>query len=525
MKSASRGSAIALYLLGMTLPAGGLVAQEACPRASGPAAEAGWAAYAGGDMEGASERFGSALAECPDDDYARTGLGYVRLRLSDVAGAAALWNEVIASDPTNVDALTGLGLAAWRTGDLDAALNRFSRVLVLVPDHPTATEYVARIEAGGAPAPGRDEADEAWDRGDAALALELYERRRLATPGDPLAALRVALIRSWQGPYGSGLAILDGLVTSDATNTDARLARARVRAWSGDLSGARADALDVLAVEPARAEALEALASFQAWAGEFEESLETHDLLNSIAPESRTSGRGRAQTLAWAGDFAAATSAYSALVARNPDDLDAWLGLAQVLAYAEDFDGAVAQYDWILEGWPGEMRALTGKARALGWAGRLVEAERVAVGAVAADRSSAVAWAGLGELYRWQGRQADAHEALRIAAELAPTSPGVADQLRSIELARSPVAIPSVVHERDSDQNRMTTTSVSAGWHAVSRLELHGSAYRRHVEQGPLTRSAQGVSLSGRYELRPGWLLSAGVGGSRTDGPGRPSFM
>jgi tetratricopeptide (TPR) repeat protein len=149
MQAASRVAVITLHLAGALAAA--LQAQDACPRASGPDAEAGWTAYAAGDMDAARARFDTALARCPGDNYARTGLGYVLLRGGDLTRAAQLWTGVVSAQPANVDALAGLGLVAWRRGDLATMQARFTRVLELVPDHATALEYLGRVTLGPPP--------------------------------------------------------------------------------------------------------------------------------------------------------------------------------------------------------------------------------------------------------------------------------------------------------------------------------------------------------------------------------------
>ena len=106
-----------LAFLTLSVPAQG---QDPCPRASGPHAEAGWAAYADNDMTEAQRRFEAAVARCDKDQYARSGLGYVYLRDGNIEEAERLWIAVGVADPNNVDALVGLGLARWRSGDIDA---------------------------------------------------------------------------------------------------------------------------------------------------------------------------------------------------------------------------------------------------------------------------------------------------------------------------------------------------------------------------------------------------------------------
>jgi len=150
MKAASRPRTLVLPLFVLTLCATPLAAQDSCPRASGPDAEAGWAAYSANDMDAARARFDAALRTCVGDQYARTGLAYVALRVGDTDTALSLFGTVVAVEPNNVDALTGLGLVSWRTGDLSSVDTYFSRVVQLVPDHPTALEYLGRISAAAA---------------------------------------------------------------------------------------------------------------------------------------------------------------------------------------------------------------------------------------------------------------------------------------------------------------------------------------------------------------------------------------
>ena len=87
--------------------------QDTCPRASGADAEAGWAAYADNNMAAARRRFEAAVAQCDNDQYARSGLGYVSLRDGNVEEAERLWTVVSTAEPNNVDALVGL---IWHGG-------------------------------------------------------------------------------------------------------------------------------------------------------------------------------------------------------------------------------------------------------------------------------------------------------------------------------------------------------------------------------------------------------------------------
>lgn len=501
--------------------------QDPCPSASAVDAEAGWAAYSDGRMDDAKARFQSALQRCDNDHYARTGLGYVLLREGDTQEGARLFQVVVRAEPGNVDALVGLGLVSWRSGELDAVRRHFEMVLEYVPDHPTAVDYLERL-AGAAPR-AQDEADRAWSSGDTERARQLYDQRLASDPDDGVALLRRGLMHGWDAEYDRGLELLEHLVALDAGNLDARLARARVLAWSGRLGDATEAVEDVLGMEPGNPDALATMALFHSWAGRADEALESYDELLSIAPEHSSARRERAQALAWAEQYEQSIGVYETLVEQRPDDVDSRLGLARARGFSGDFDGALREYDRVLEMAPGDVRALSGRARTLGWAGRLMEAERSAGEAVAANAGSGEAWGVLGEVYRWQRRTGAAVEALRHANELAPNDAAIRDQLRSAEAALAPTVRPTVRGEDDSDGNRMVTTALVARYHPMPRLDVRGEAYWRDLSQdlslGPLERSARGVSLLGTYELDPGWLLTAGVGGSRTDGFDDPTFL
>ena len=63
----------------------------------------------------------------------------------------------------------------------------------------------------------------------------------------------------------------------------------------------------------------------------------------------------------------------------------------------------------------------------------------------------------------------------------------------------------------------------------MSSLEIRGSAYQRSLEQvfglGALERTAFGGMVEADLQLRPGWEVSAGLGGSVTDGTGDPALL
>ncbi|MDP2958439.1 MAG: tetratricopeptide repeat protein [Longimicrobiales bacterium] len=425
----------------------------------------------------------------------------------------------------------------WPTWEADGVRWRARRRPVfdaMRETYGTLDPYGAGTLAGAAPeeprpepepaVPQEDPADAAWRAGDTPLALTLYLERLAADPADGLALHRVALMRAWEERYTEALEHLDRLLAVEPGNLDARVDHARVRAWGGDVPGAIEELERFLEEHPDFPPALEARATFEAWAGRYEASLSTYDQLLAIAPDNAAARRQQAQVLSWASRFEASRAAYDSLLAADPADVEARLGLGRVLTFSGDTPGAVAAYERVLADHPGHVGALQGLGRALSWAGRLVDGEGAYRRAVEADGSDVSSLVGLAQVLRWQGRNAAALEVLERAGRLDPSDGDVREQRRWVDVALGSQIRPSVVAERDSDDNRMLTTSVSASWYPVPRLALRADAYQRDLEQNALARSALGLTVSGSWQAEPGWTLSAALGGSENDGSGKTSL-
>jgi tetratricopeptide (TPR) repeat protein len=132
-----------------------ITAQELCRLEADLAADAGWAAYADGRIDEAGERFRVALEICATQLEARIGRAYVLLRQGSDEASRQEFSEILVDAPDRADVVTGLGLLAWRRADLQEVAARFSRVLELVPDDPTALAYLSRLPRGTGPAPER----------------------------------------------------------------------------------------------------------------------------------------------------------------------------------------------------------------------------------------------------------------------------------------------------------------------------------------------------------------------------------
>jgi tetratricopeptide (TPR) repeat protein len=554
-----RSSPLILILLIWPFVARPAAAQQVCPGASGPEAEAGWRAYRGNEIPRARRHFEAAIDRCDDAHYARTGLGYVALREGDASGAISLWTVVVSAEPENIDALVGLGMAAWRLGDLGAVHDHFARVLVLDPKHPTAVDYLDRLAAAEIYAAestgneGRQEAsapeepdlpagsdptantevplnaaDQAWVDGKTDLAFQLYSDRILRDREDEVAAIRLGLMYGWREEYSEALALLTPLVERNPARLDARVARARVWAWSGDLETARGEVLSVLLIDPDDVEANETLLELESWAVVTDEGAPTFAGLLSIAPEESAVALDREPTVGAGG--VASRAAYDALLEIDPNNLVARMGLARVLAFSRSFDAALEEYEEVLRRDSDNVDAVIGMARTYGWAGRLVEGERTAQRAVDLSPTNPDAWTALGQIYRWSGRFTDTRDALARAAELDPTNVEIRDQLRSARLVLAPLVTPSVLTEDDSDGNRMVTTAIIGRWRPLDRTTLQARVYFKDLEQdlgdvGVIDNAARGFIISGVHVLERGYSISSSLGGDKTDGPGDPAFL
>jgi tetratricopeptide (TPR) repeat protein len=544
---------LTVLFVGIVFGPEGIAAQDMCPAVSGPEAEAGWRAYRGNEIERARRHFEAALSRCEDAQYARTGLAYVTLREGDEQGAIAMWTVVVAAEPNNVDALVGMGLAAWRLGDLESVREYFEHVLEVVPDHPTALDYLGRLSAAELDAaaseenaapeeditpvpeatpvesvPAVDPADQAWADGETDVAFRLYSARLEQNPADELATLRVGLIHGWREEYEMAMGLLTRLIERNPNRLDARVARARVLAWSGDLLAAREEVLQVLLMEPDDFEANEALLEFDTWVTAPEDAGTSFEGLMSISPDASDGILDKGITPE--GGVAVSRAGYDALLVLNPNDLDARLGLARVLAFSRDFEESIAEYEEVLRLSPSDARAVTGMARTLGWAGRMEEGRATARRAVDLDESNAEAWVVLGQVYRWSGQNMDAKRAFTVAAELEPNNAEIRDQLRAVRLVLAPVAAPTLIIEDDSDGNRMVTTLVTSRWRPLPRTTVRARAYYKDLEQGlgefgVIQSTAQGFIVSVAHTLRREWTVTGAIGGDDTDAPSNPSFL
>jgi tetratricopeptide (TPR) repeat protein len=482
-------------------------AQEGCPQLSNPLTAEGWAAYQANDLRLAEERFTQALGPCPLHLGARTGLAYVALREGQDEEAAFRFRILFEVAPESVDVLVGLGILAWREGKLEEAGGYFSRVLELDPENETAEDYIQRLPPEEEPVtvltdqppPAQEDprlkhqrAGEAWDRGDTETAVRLYRELLAVNSSDGLALNRLALISGWAGDYPKALGLFDRLLELEPTNFDAAAGRARVLAWQGE-TGEALEALDrILEADPENLQALEA----------------------------------QAQILSWVGEHSASLSSYQELLGISDDPTGILLAQARVLGRAARMEEARAAYDSVLARDPENLEAQIGLARTLTWSGSLPEGEASWRAALAGAPDDPAARAGLAHNLRWQGRNEAAREVLDGAGPGQEDHPELVGQRSWVDAALAPRAWVTVSREGDSEDNSMTTAQFRGRRSPFPNLNVYGAVYVRDLKQTQIgwDRSSWGANLDASYQLEPGWIVTAGAGGTRTDGSGTSSF-
>ena len=139
-------AALVIALAAITPVAQAQGAAGACVLA--PRLDSAWAAYRGGRLAVAGQRFAVVRRRCPRLAGAAVGMGYVALRSGHLAEARRNFDAALAVDSTLYDALAGRGLVAWRQDSTTVARRFFALALVASPGDSLARSMLARLPAG-----------------------------------------------------------------------------------------------------------------------------------------------------------------------------------------------------------------------------------------------------------------------------------------------------------------------------------------------------------------------------------------
>jgi tetratricopeptide (TPR) repeat protein len=242
---------------------------------------------------------------------------------------------------------------------------------------------------------------------------------------------------------------------------------------------------EVLVAEPDNTHALFRSARLLSWNDRIDEALARYERILATDPTNRPAAIGHATVLSWDGQLDASVAEFESLLEQTPGDREIMLGLAR----SQNWDGrhaeARAVYDELLLQDPGDVEALLGVARTYAWSGDLFEASDWYERALAIDPGNKDAAVGLGYLDLWSG---NLNGAARRAADVERRFPDDKDAKelgRSVRNANAPSIRTSVDRLEDTDDNELSTLTLSGGWGTRRGLGFT-AGYAHYAMQDPL---------------------------------------
>ena len=193
---------------------------------------------------------------------------------------------------------------------------------------------------------------------------------------------------------------------------------------------------------------------------DYQSALAIYDSLLRADSTSRDAVLGRAEALAWAGRASESIAGYERWLRTHPSDVEAKEALARSLSWAGKWDDAERLYATLAA--HGSIEAEKGLARLAARRGHLDQSVIRWRELIERNPKDAECWAGLAQALRWAKRDREARAALTRALEIEPGNNEAAAQLRTLDALLAPRATSSVVLTDDTDDNRVTTVSLSA---------------------------------------------------------------
>jgi len=195
--------------------------------------------------------------------------------------------------------------AAFDAGDQARALALYEDVLREAPDTVPALVHSGMLLS--------------WDK-KYAEALQRYDRALRLEPGHPQASLERAKVLSWSGKNAEAAEAFRGMLARSFQDREARLGLARSLSWGGHQAEARHEYEVLLARNPNDVEALVGTAQTHAWSGDLVNARRVYERALHVQPDGHDALLGLAYVDLWNGDRGAADRAGNALHARFPDD-------------------------------------------------------------------------------------------------------------------------------------------------------------------------------------------------------------
>jgi len=214
-----------------------------------------------------------------------------------------------------------------------------------------------------------------------------------------------------------------------------------------------------------RAEWLPELADQLTWAGDAGAAVPLYReaLTNAADPEAARRARlGLALALSWDDELAESLAEYDAQISIDPADREARLGRARVLSWMDRQGPALAEYEAVLRDHPDDLEALRGVGRVQSWRGRHRDATRRMEELLAAHPNDRQGTVILAESLDWMGRPDRAERVLRDQLAADPADARSAALLDDVEFRQRPAMRLDWRASHQSDDLRITTTSVDS---------------------------------------------------------------
>ena len=193
-------------------------------------------------------------------------------------------------------------------------------------------------------APDRQAADDAFNAGDNAKALALYEEILAADPNDVHALYVSGKLLSWTKDYDGALARYDRALTREPGNTEVLLERGKVLLWSGRYDEAIPAFDRVLRIDPTEPWALCGTAQSYAWRGRGREARPYYEKALVAKPDLKEAHLGLAYIELGDGNTSRALAHANALAAIDPTDPE----VAELQRQVKR-----ARAPWVQAGWDG----------------------------------------------------------------------------------------------------------------------------------------------------------------------------
>jgi len=189
-----------------------------------------------GNLPGALNIYGQAMAAAPDLVEAQTAFARVSIALGGIDRGLAMLTALIADHPENAAVRGELTQAYIKRGDFKAA------ELFMRPILDKATTGADHLHLGG---------KIAEVAGDAARARELFERALKKSPGNPEVLQSLALSFALAGDYATAVALMQNVMDKPSGLIPGKIALASIYALSGQLDAAMMLARSAMTLEKA----------------------------------------------------------------------------------------------------------------------------------------------------------------------------------------------------------------------------------------------------------------------------------